>query len=662
MLLLLLTAVIVPTACVLWFMTQAMRNERLAVRQKLQDAYRGQLTAVRDRIDDQWREKMAALSISDPNIPAARLFERLVTSNTVDSVIICDASGSIRYPTLAQVTTTQEAETREWQQARVLEDEEGDLKAAAAAYAKIAELAKDASIAAGALLAQTRCLAKVGQTAAAIDILTKKLAHERYRDATDAQGRLIQLDALLRGLQLMGDTKQADQRRVVDLLAGRLMDYGDARIPASQRRFLMRQLESTVAGCRPFPTLTAEDLAVECLEAADPPSEPARLARTRLRQVWAIRPSNRIAVGLFREQTVLSHIQSLIRSVPFPRDVSVRILSPDADSPGKPAFISEPSGSHLPGWRLALYLEGADPFAAAASRQVTAYLWTGVLVIVVLALMAAVVAGYLIRQVRLTRLKNDLIATVTHELKTPLASMRALVDTLLAGNVRDERQAREYIQLMSKENERLSHLIDNFLTFSRMERNKRTFQFAEVDMGEAINAAAGIVHDRFNGPGCGLDIQVPEDLPRVRADRDAMVTVFLNLLDNAWKYSGDEKHIDVRAYAEDGMVCLEVRDNGIGMSRRATKRIFDRFYQVDQTLSRKAGGCGLGLSIVKFIVDAHGGSISVSSQPGKGSTFTIRLPLAISQAPGVGDGVSGREHDFSLPETRDPKPETRSKY
>jgi signal transduction histidine kinase len=121
-------------------------------------------------------------------------------------------------------------------------------------------------------------------------------------------------------------------------------------------------------------------------------------------------------------------------------------------------------------------------------------------------------------------------------------------------------------------------------------------------------------------------VDLPADLPRIRADRDALVTVLLNLLDNAWKYSGDGKAVAIRAFAADGSVSIEVSDNGVGMSRRAMRRIFDRFYQVDQTLSRKAGGCGLGLSIVKFILDAHGGSIDVKSQVRQGSTFTIRLP------------------------------------
>jgi len=117
-------------------------------------------------------------------------------------------------------------------------------------------------------------------------------------------------------------------------------------------------------------------------------------------------------------------------------------------------------------------------------------------------------------------------------------------------------------------------------------------------------------------------------LPDVLTDRDAIVTVLVNLLDNAYKYSYDDKHIELRVFSEDGLVCFSVADDGVGMSRRTTTKIFKRFYQVDRSLSRRAGGCGLGLSIAKFIVDAHKGSITVDSKPGEGSTFTVKLPAA----------------------------------
>ena len=121
---------------------------------------------------------------------------------------------------------------------------------------------------------------------------------------------------------------------------------------------------------------------------------------------------------------------------------------------------------------------------------------------------------------------------------------------------------------------------------------------------------------------------IDENLPFVSADKDAMVTVIVNLLDNACKYSYNDKQIEMRVFVESSQVCFSVKDNGIGMNRRVVKKIFDKFYQADDSLSRRAGGCGLGLSIVKFIVDAHKGRIIVKSEPGKGSVFTIKVPVA----------------------------------
>jgi signal transduction histidine kinase len=245
-----------------------------------------------------------------------------------------------------------------------------------------------------------------------------------------------------------------------------------------------------------------------------------------------------------------------------------------------------------------------------------------------IAFLSILIAVYLRRQVRLTRLKNDLIANVSHELKTPLASMRLLVDTLRDGHCQDSQLLQEYLQMISKENARLSSLIEEFLTFSRMERNKAKFDKSVLRTDEIVHAAMEAIGERLQAPGCHLDLDLAPQLPGVVGDRDALVTVLVNLLDNALKYSGDEKNIRLRGFASDGCVCLEVQDNGIGFPRGAAKKIFDRFYQVDRTLSRRTGGCGLGLSIVKFIVDAHDGSITAKSQPGKGSTFTVQLTAA----------------------------------
>jgi len=181
--------------------------------------------------------------------------------------------------------------------------------------------------------------------------------------------------------------------------------------------------------------------------------------------------------------------------------------------------------------------------------------------------------------------------------------------------------------MTGKENKRLSRLIDNFLTFSRMERNKQAFKKVKTSPAEIARASADAVKAKFDNDACKFYLDIRENLPDIPADLDAMVTVIVNLLDNAYKYSYDNKSITLKVYKADARVCFAVSDNGIGMSRRYVKRIFKRFYQVDRSLARHAEGCGLGLSIAKFIVDAHKGTISVESKLGEGSTFTVRIPV-----------------------------------
>jgi len=630
---LLLVAVAVPTACVLWFMTEAMRNERLAVRQKLTAVYQSQLVAFEQRLHGYWEEKQVALGSVDAGAPAPEIFANLIEAGLADSVIVYDAAGRVTYPASAIVQAAGEvAESTEWVQARRLEFESADHVAAASAYADIARETLDVNLAARALQAQARCLVKAGQTEVALTVLAEKLAQERHRRVADSQGRLIALNAELLALQLIGDAQDSNFRRIADSLRSRLSDYRDSALPADQRRFLMKQLRSLMPGDAEFPTLEAEDLAARYIESDPPPPQGSFLRRSGLPDVWQLRPPNGRVLALFTERSIVGDMRSLIAAQALPADVIVEVLPPGAEPSLPPALVSLSLGKYLAGWRLALHVDDRSLFDAAADKQIAAYLWTGVLVIVVILIVAGLIAGAIRRQMRLARLKNDLVATVSHELKTPLSSMRLLVDTLLDDERFDERKVREYLQLIAKENARLSHLIDNFLTFSRMQRNKRAFNMAGIEAAEIANTAVEAVGEKFNAARCRLDVDVASGLPRIVADTDALVTVVMNLLDNAYKYTKDDKRITLRTYANGAFVCFEVQDNGIGLSRRAARRVFERFYQADQHLSRVGSGCGLGLSIVQSIVTAHSGSVSVDSELGRGSTFTVRIPVAVPES------------------------------
>jgi two-component system phosphate regulon sensor histidine kinase PhoR len=158
-----------------------------------------------------------------------------------------------------------------------------------------------------------------------------------------------------------------------------------------------------------------------------------------------------------------------------------------------------------------------------------------------------------------------------------------------------------------------------------MERNKYAFEFTSPCVEDVVRAAVEAAGERFEEPDCKLLVEVAPHLPEIRADEGALVTALVNLLDNAYKYTPGEKHIVLRAFSENGSVCFEVSDNGVGIAPRDVKKIFRKFYQADRRLSRTGGGCGMGLAIVRFLVEAHGGTVRVSSQPGKGSTFTVAL-------------------------------------
>jgi signal transduction histidine kinase len=308
-------------------------------------------------------------------------------------------------------------------------------------------------------------------------------------------------------------------------------------------------------------------------------------------------------------------------------DSHMVLLPPAQEKQPVPSLFIKRTLDTMPGWTLGVSFNGSDPFASVGERQKTIHLWTGLLGVAAMAILIGLIGRYQMRQMKLARLKNDFVATVTHELKTPLASMRLLTDTLLEGRFKDESQQHEYLELISRENERLTRLIDNFLTFSRMERNKRVFDLREVSPSEIVSSAVASVRDRLTSAGFDLQVAIEPNLPAITADRDALTTVLINLLDNAFKYSENEKWIGLRAFAENHSVIFEVADHGVGMSRREIRKVFDRFYQVDQKLSRKVGGCGLGLAIVKFIVDAHRGTIDVASEPRLGSRFSIKIPI-----------------------------------
>lgn len=636
-LVLLLVAVSVSGTCVLWFMVQAIGNERLAARQKIVSVYEDQLNVAKRRIASYWNDRAALLAFPDEPISSAAHFARIIRDDLADGVVIYDSLGRVEYPSQAQPTPGLDpSRTEPWQNAERLEHEQLDYSAASRAYAAIATAAVSRSEAAQALRSQARCLANSQQREAALNILTGTLTELQYRESLDQHGNLIVPNALLFALHLISDEDPDARLATLSKLQELANDYSSTDMASSQRLFIMGQLESLGVDRQSLGTFDAELRSATYLQdnppPAPPPPELGVLQRTSSADQWRLTSSDGRVLALLREERVLLETRALTNDEFALSEATITLLPPGADpaQPPEPLLVKameEP----LSGWSVALQLTGDDPFVTAADKRISAYLWTGVIVVGTIALLTVVIGRFVSAQMRLARIRNDLVATVTHELKTPLASMRALVDTMRQGRCRDQQQQNEYLELINTENERLTRLIDNFLAFSRMERNKHAFEFREVRIDSIIAAAAEAMRERFASLEGQLNSEIEPNLPAVSADADALTTVLINLLDNAHKYTGDDKHIVCRAYCDNGLVCLEVQDNGIGLSRRAVKRVFDRFYQVDQSLSRSRAGCGLGLSIVQFIVKAHGGTIAVTSELGKGTTFSVRLPASATK-------------------------------
>ena len=630
---LLLFAVLVPAACLLWFMSAAMRNERLAAQQKLADAYRAQLSTSKQRLQQYWRETAAVLEKAVETVPAPVAFARCVQSGLVDGIVLFDEAGQIIYPNrpLAAKNDLGDSHSElepKWQEAYQFEHLRKHLEAAVR-YGALARETTNDSLAARAFQSEARCRLQAGQRDAVIRLVSDVFGSDRYRRATDLQGRLIAANAELMALELVTNRNSSAFQSIARRLAGRLMDYENPVLAAPQRRFLMKEVQKLSPGTVAFPTLAAEELAAQVSEGSPRPARDSSLQRGVATDVWQLTTPNRRVLALLRSDKLLATANAAMAPEDALTDVNIALAAPDTDAAD--AFLTLPAGEQMPGWRVALSLKDRTFFDTTAGHQATLYLWTGIVVVGVMGALAVMAARVVRRQMTLARLKNDLAATVSHEIKTPLSSMRVLVDTLLESERFDEQRTRDYLQLISQENERLGRLIQNFLTFSRMERKKYAFHFSPSSVRPIVDAAVEPMRGRFGVPGCRLDVHVEENLPAIVADPDALVAALTNLLENAYKYSDGIKHIVFRARAENGSVTFSVKDNGIGITSREQKRIFQPFYQVDQRLSRKGSGCGLGLSIVQFIMTAHRGGVSVESEPGCGSTFTLSLPIAPSE-------------------------------
>jgi signal transduction histidine kinase/tetratricopeptide (TPR) repeat protein len=292
----------------------------------------------------------------------------------------------------------------------------------------------------------------------------------------------------------------------------------------------------------------------------------------------------------------------------------------------RPVFTSAFTGS-FPPWRIVIRRSGAG----AAERQFrlrrTVY---------VLALAAAVAAlffgGFLAirstaKELKLAKLKSDFTATVSHEFRTPLMSIRYMAELLQRGRVRDGARRRQYYETITGESERLGRLVENLLDFSKIEAGVKEYRLEDTDAAALAAEVAGRFRQQAAFKDFVMKTEIADGLPRLRADRDALGRAVLNLLDNAVKYSGPNPRVTLRVWSGADAVNFEVEDQGIGIAKSEQKKIFEKFYRSERAQQSSVKGSGIGLPLVEHVVRAHGGEVFLESEPGKGTRVTIRLPL-----------------------------------
>jgi signal transduction histidine kinase len=347
-----------------------------------------------------------------------------------------------------------------------------------------------------------------------------------------------------------------------------------------------------------------------------------------------------IVLGIRIDENVLvqDRLPMIQERIPVPEDWILQIVEPVGRViSGEEVPASETTDSNtpfvlgfdqdFPPWRIRIFQQSPHFLEKQYNLRRNIYILIVAVVMAVLFLGGFMAIRSTSKVVELARLKSEFVATVSHEFRTPLMSIRYLSEMLDGGRVKGEDKKKIYYSKINKESERLSRLIENMLDFSKIEAGMKEYKFEALNVKELVEKSASRFREYMADKKMILEYKIQNSLPVIHADREAISRALFNLMDNAVKYSGKNPELNLRAFFKDETVFLEVQDNGAGIIKDDQKKVFQKFYRSTHDASKSIEGSGIGLTLVDHIVKAHGGRVMLESDLNKGTTVTIELPV-----------------------------------
>ncbi len=570
------------------------------------------------------------------------------------------------------------AESGELERGRVLELRDGDFRGALRAYRAVLAASADRGVQGEALAAIARVQAKAGSSGRAIDAYRRLISEfGALRMAGGYPLGVVGRLELSRALLSVGDTIAAQQtwldlhRRLLrgdwsltrsefDFFTARLRESVDAALSgeiasASQAAYRDTLVslagEETAGRLRTEEHLEFEELASRTLSgrldaAVSRPGSPwtrvsldagSRTYSLSVRRSGDGAPSGETPfLGVLFDQgamigdvltpTLAAHATpGAVSWVVRGRD-GESILASEEPPDGLATATASLASDFLP-WTLELYRPQSRFVETFLTSRRGVYFYAFLLLTGILVFGLTLTARSVTHQLELARMKSDFVSTVSHEFKSPLTAIRQLAEMLQSERVRSDEQRRRYYNVLVEQSERLSTLVDNVLDLARIDEGRYELERSPVDVGELLAEIVERVEHRVHHEGFTIRSEIEDRAPVLNLDATAITQATTNLIDNGVKYSGDSREVVVRGASRNGHFVISVEDFGIGLAEEERTKVFERFYRGGSELTRNVKGTGLGLTLVKEIAEAHGGSVAVESEPGGGSIFTIHVPL-----------------------------------